>query len=88
MSIWNYISEFLLFRWLFGAHKHRNTDNGMADYPTHSCNNGKTDDYHHFGSINRNENSFSYSNDHDYESYHSQDDFFEEQDDFDMMDDF
>lgn len=25
MSFWNYIGGFFLFRWLFGSHKHNNT---------------------------------------------------------------
>lgn len=30
MNFWNYIGEFLLFRWLFGSHKH---DRDTSDMP-------------------------------------------------------
>lgn len=31
MSLWNYIGEFFLFRWLFGSHKQNETPQNMSD---------------------------------------------------------
>jgi len=30
MSIWNYIGEFFLFRWLFGSNKHNETPQNVG----------------------------------------------------------
>lgn len=72
MKFWNYISEFISFRWLFGKLQHaENNDNPV----------GKSNDFHGSSS-----NSYG-SNIYDWDSQ-SYNDFHEEQDDYDMMDDF
>lgn len=84
MKFWNYIGEFLLFRWLFGSLKRDEakckdinpTDNDVAD---------DADSYSGFGS--RYDNSYSRYDRQDYGGSQSYDDFLDEQDDYDMMDD-
>lgn len=31
MTFWHYLSEFFLFRWLFGSHKHKETTHPTSD---------------------------------------------------------
>ena len=98
MRFWNYVCEFLLFRWLFGG---RGTDRdvessqstGITDYtPRHV----DTEDYidldDDFGVMNQ--HGCGYQSDRSYGNYgyssswdDTVDDFLDEQDDFDMIDD-
>lgn len=97
MSIWNYIGEFLLFRWLFGnRNKSHNISNynsvettdytprrvDIEDYITHDLDNDLRD--MHGSDYDRYHSHNNYSN---YGGYQSHDDFLDEQDDYDMMDD-
>lgn len=101
MSIWNYIGEFFLFRWLFDKFRKSTTEHyehtedlgaSIAD----SNNSENIDDLDRFMHNNGNNhyskygNDYSYSNHNDWntKSYNdSYDDFLDEQDDYDMMDD-
>lgn len=88
MNVWNYIGEFLLFRWLFGSHKHKETKRDLSDTSSDFGNKDIIDvsDTHiDFG--RRHDNSYSCYDNHDYGYSQSDDDFHEEQDDYDMMDD-
>lgn len=88
MSIWNYIGEFFLFRWLFGSHKHNEIVRNLSDMPLSSNNNNMVDyTDSHIGYENRYDNSFSRYENCDYGYSRSYDNFHEEQDDYDMMDD-
>ena len=89
MSIWKYICEFLLFRWLLGSHNHNDTKQNLSNTATSSNDYNMTDDTDsHIGYGSRYDNSSPryYNQNCDYSQ--SYDDFHEEQDDYDMMDDF
>ena len=97
MSIWNYIDEFLLFRWLFSnRNKSHNIVNSYpVDTTDYSPRHVDIEDYianeleddlrlmrgSDYGRSNRH-NDYS-----DYGGYQLHDDFLDEQDDYDMMDD-
>lgn len=72
MSLRNSISEFLLFRWLFGKHQHK----GNNDSPIRKSSDSRGYSINSYG---RN------VSDRDSQYYN---DFHDEQDDYDMMDDF
>lgn len=74
MSMWKYIGEFMLFRWLFG---NRDTD---RQHDAGSSSSVDTNDFSPWRS-----NYDDYSADDSYCS--SLDNFHNEQDDYDMMDD-
>lgn len=87
MTFWNYIGEFFLFRWLFGSHKHNETQQNMSDTSSSFGNKDIIDvDDTHYG-FGPNENSCSRYDNRDYGYSQSCDDFHDEQDDYDMMDD-
>lgn len=87
MSFWNYIGGFFLFRWLFGSHKHNETQQNMSDTSSSFGNKDIIDvDDTHYG-FGPNENSYSRYDNRDYGYSQSCDDFHDEQDDYDMMDD-
>lgn len=87
MTFWNYIGEFFLFRWLFGSHKHNETQQNMSDTSSSFGNKDIIDvDDTHYG-FGPNENSYSHYDNRDYGYSQSCDDFHDEQDDYDMMDD-
>lgn len=97
MSIWNYIGEFLLFRWLFGnRNKCHNVGNShpvdttyytprRVDIEDYIANDLDDDLRNMRGS------DYGYHRSHKdysgYSGYQSHDDFLDEQDDYDMMDD-
>lgn len=88
MSLWNYIGEFLLFRWLFGSHKHKETKRDLSDTSNSFGNKDIFDDTDSHISFGRcHNNSYSRYDDHDYDYSQSYDDFYDEQDDYDVMDD-
>ncbi len=96
MSIWNYISEFILFRWLFGNRNksHHVVNSHPVDTTDYTPRRVDIEDYiandldddlrlmrgSEYGRSNRHKD---YS-DYGYQPY---DDFLDEQDDYDMMDD-
>lgn len=97
MSIWNYIGEFLLFRWLFGNRdKSHNVSNShsvdTADCTPQCVNiedyiaNDLDDDLRdmHGSDYGRYHRHNGYSN---YDGYQSHDDFIDKQDDYNMMED-
>ena len=87
MTFWNYIGEFFLFRWLFGSHKHNETQQNMSDTSSSFGNKDIIDvDDTHYG-FGPNENSYSRYDNREYGYSQSCDDFHDEQDDYDMMDD-
>ena len=88
MRFWNYIGEFLLFRWLFGSHKHSeakhddlntNISHAERDFAD------ELDSHVDFGK--QYDNNYSNYDSQDYGDSQSYDDFLDEQDDYDMMDD-
>lgn len=88
MSFWNYIGEFLLFRWLFGSHKHTEAKRDAPNETVNPVDSDSLDDpdsYMRYGS--RPDNSYSRYDNQDYGYPQSYDDFLDEQDDYDMMDD-
>lgn len=88
MSFWNYIGEFFLFRWLFGYHRHNETQQNMSDTSSSFGNKdiiNVNDTHTDFG--RRHDNSYSRYDNHDYGYSQSFDNFHDEQDDYDMMDD-
>lgn len=98
MSIWNVISDIILFRWLFrNLNWNEQSGNTFEQLkPTKKKPNHEEIDSTEF-SFNRSSTNFSrgskYDNRHFYDynnsGYsHSFDNFHEEQDDYDMMDDF
>ena len=97
MSIWNYIGEFLLFRWLFGnRNKCHNVGNSHpVDTTYYTPRRVDIEDYiaNDLEDDLRNMRGSDYSrynsrNDYsDYGSYQAHNDFLDEQDDYDMMDD-
>ncbi len=88
MRFWNYIGEFLLFRWLFGSHRHNETKRGMPDTNISSTNNDIIDDTEsHIGYGCRYDNNYSRYDNQDYDYSQSYDVFLDEQDDYDTMDD-
>ncbi len=80
MSLWNYIGEFLLFRWLFGSHEHNETKRDLSDKSASFGNDT------HTGFGRSHDNSYSRYDNRDYGYSQSYDDFHDEQDDYDMMD--
>lgn len=88
MSLWNYIGELFLFRWLFSSHKHNETKHNLSDTTASSNNDNMSDDTNsHIGYGSRYDNNYSRYNNHDYGYSQSYDNFLDEQDDYDMMDD-
>ena len=88
MSLWNYIGEFLLFRWLFGLGKRDATEHDSYGSSFRSF----RDDFDNHtnpdtGSGSRYDSPYSRYDHHDYGYSQSYDDFHDEQDDYDMMDD-
>ncbi|WP_305483349.1 hypothetical protein [Paramuribaculum intestinale] len=87
MSLWNYIGEFLLFRWLFGSHEHNETKRDLSDKSASFGNKDIIDDNDtHTGFGRSHDNSYSRYDNRDYGYSQSYDDFHDEQDDYDMMD--
>lgn len=87
MSFWNYICEFLLFRWLFGSRKCNETKPDLSD-PSTNFENGDIDELDsHIGFGKHYDNCYSHYDNQGYGYSHSYDDFHDEQDDYDMMDD-
>ncbi len=97
MNIWNYIGEFLLFRWLFGnRNKSHNVSSSRhvdtTDYTPRRIDiedyiaNDLDDDLRNMrgSNYNRVHGHNNYSN---YGDYQSQDNFLDEQEDYDIMDD-
>ena len=78
MSFWNYIGEFLLFRWLFGTGKQDVATRNVEDISIGRSRN----ESHYNNSYSRFDNNKAYGN------FRSDDYFHDEQDDYDMMDDF
>lgn len=75
MSFWNCIGEFLLFRWLFGSHKHDEAKHDMSDMD----NSYAMDDI---------DNDFDDDLDDDFDDgFDDLDDFLDEQEEYDEMDD-
>ena len=88
MKFWNYIGEFLLFRWLFGSHKHSEPKRDVPNANISHADRDYADDLDsHIGYGSRYHNSYSRYDNHDYGYSQSYDDFLDEQDDYDMMDD-
>lgn len=87
MSFWNIIGDNLLFRWLFGFHKHDEPKRCLRCTSSSFGNKDIIDDNTHTSVGSRHENSYSRYDSHDYCYTQSYDDFHEEQDDYDMMDD-
>lgn len=97
MSIWNYINEFLLFRWLFGnRNKSHNVGSSSpvdsTDYTSRRVDiedyidNDLDEDLHDM----RGSDSSRYHSHNDYSDYggyQSHDDFLDEHDDYDMIND-
>lgn len=71
MSFWNLISEFILFRWLFG---HRNHSDSTHHYPFNDT----------FGATRYSDNEEDHTYDVSHNDYNC---FLDEQDDYDMLDD-
>ena len=88
MSIFRYIREFFLFRWLFGSHKHDEPKHDLSDMSASFGNKNIIDDNDtHIGFGRSHDNSYSRYGNHDYGYSQSYDDFHDEQDDYDIMDD-
>jgi len=87
LKILNYISEFFLFRWLFGSHKHNETGRNLSDTSSSFGNKYIVDDNDTHSGFGLHENSYSRYDNHDYGYSQSYYDFHDEQDDYDMMDD-
>ena len=87
MSIWNYIGEFFLFRWLFGYHKHNEPKRDLSDMSASFSNKDIIDVSDTHSGFGRHENSYFRYDNHDYGYSQSYDDFHDEQDDYDMMND-
>ena len=87
MSFWNYIGVFFLFRWIFGSHKHNNTQQNMSDKSSSFDNEDIIDVNDTYFGLGRHEKSYSRFDNRDDGYSQSYDDFHEEQDDYDMMDD-
>lgn len=88
MKFWSYIGEFLLFRWLFGSHKHNEPKRDVSDTAISPAHRNLEDDIDLlFGQNSRYDSSYSHYDEHDYGYSQSYDDFLDEQDDYDMMDD-
>ncbi|MBO4966075.1 MAG: hypothetical protein J6C81_07430 [Muribaculaceae bacterium] len=87
MKFWEYIGEFLLFRWLFCSHKHKKTENDLSAPVTNYGNKDIDELDSHIGFGRHKDNSYSRYDNQDYGYSQSYDDFIDEQDDYDMMDD-
>lgn len=87
MSIFRYIRGFFLFRWLFGSHKHNETQQNISDTSSSFGNKDIIDDNDTHSGFGRHGNSYSRYDNLDYGYSQSYDDFYDEQDDYDMMDD-
>ena len=86
MKFWNYISEFLLFRWLFGSHSHNEAKYyDVSDTSVGSVDSDFEDDADSYIGLGSSRNTRFDS--HDYGCSQSYDDFNDGQDDYDMMDD-
>lgn len=97
MSIWNYIGEFILFRWLFGNRNRSHNVGGSNPINTinytqrrvdieDSIANDLEDDLRNIR--NSDYGRYHGHNDYsDYDGYQSHDNFLDEQDDHDMMED-
>lgn len=77
MSIWNLISEFLMFRWLFGKPDRTALRRDISDHP---------DRYHR--DFDYGDSDYSGDDLDHYQSMASYDDFIDDQDDFDSPDTF
>lgn len=88
MKFWNYISEFFLFRWLFGSHKRNEPKRDVSDTNiSHADRDFANDIDSYIGCRRHSDNSYSRYDNQDYSYSQSYDDFLDEQDDYDMMDD-
>ena len=88
MIFWNYIGEFLLFRWLFGSRNHNEAKRDGSDSTISSVDRNFSNDLDsHIGFGSRYDKSYSRYDNQDYGHSQSYDDFHDEQDDYDMMDD-
>ena len=87
MSLWNYIGEFFLFRWLFGSNKHNEPKRDLSDMSASFSNKDIIDVNDTYFGLGRHEKSYSRFDNRDDGYSQSYDDFHEEQDDYDMMDD-
>ncbi len=98
MSIWNYIGEFLLFRWLFGNRNRSHNVEGLhpadttyytprrVDIEDYTAND-LDDDLQNMHGSDYGRYHHSHKDYYDYGGYQSHDDFLDEQDDSDMTDD-
>lgn len=86
MPFWNYIGEFLLFRWLFGSHKHSEPKRDVPNI-SHADRDFANDLDSHIDFGRYKDNSYSRYDNHDYGYSQSHDDFLDEQDNYDLMDD-
>lgn len=87
MAFWKYIGEFLLFRWLFGSHKHDEPGRDLSDTSSSFGNKDIIDVNDTHSDFGCHENSYSRYDNRDYGYSQLYDDFHDEQDDYDMMDD-
>ncbi len=87
MSFWKCIGEFLLFRWLFGSHKHNEAMHNVLYTGTNSDNSDFVDDSDSclFSGSRRCDNSDSRYANQDYDYSQPYDDFQDEQEDYDFM---
>jgi hypothetical protein len=89
MSLFKYISEFFLFRWLFGFHWHNEAKCGVLDATVNPVDSESLDDLDsgmRYGNHPSDKIYSCYDNHHD-DSSRAYDDFLDEQDDYGMMDD-
>lgn len=88
MNFWKCIGGFLLFRWLFGSHKHNEAGHNVLYTSTNSDNSDFVDDTdsHLFSQSSYDNSHYSFDN-QNYDYSQSYDDFQDEQYDYDLMED-